>query len=280
MNNKTWLSNNWCELFWSDWQDLNADAVKTVAAGKGVYRVINAKTDLLFYVGQTKHLKDRIRLLLATYKDVIPYLDPHVAAQKFWAYHREDGYIFKFSYAETPKLSEEERQGLEDMLLWKYSDESGLTATANHGRTHPWYSASSQSTKRIRGAKLDKPHEYQIPPPLKLHGAPHDRDWLGLKWSDFMPFDLVKSGTRALYRISVRNSDEILYIGQTTDIKTRANAHSKKDWGHTDVEISFVEADAKTDNSSMLQLESNMLGIYYFQVRKPPMFQYKNNKKC
>jgi hypothetical protein len=82
------LTNDWCNLNWSNWVPFDGGDFKGLHAGAGLYRIRVADRPVLAYVGQTGHdlhqrLGDLRRNVLA---EAMPFNDPHTAAPSLWAW--------------------------------------------------------------------------------------------------------------------------------------------------------------------------------------------------
>jgi hypothetical protein len=211
----------------------------------------------------------------------MPFNDPHTAAPGLWALRVEDSMGFEFSVAPA-SLVYQERQCLEDMLLWKYRVEFGESTLCNHGRFHPKYSRSGPRKSAKRGEKLPtgqtNPAGGPSVLPLLLNGKPQDSDWMGLSWVALEPLRSIdqrsivkKSG---LYKILDSSTYQLLYVGETRGLSNRIKAHSLGSWGHFDPLVSYhVLADNILDHQ-LREMETDLIGSYYEISGKPPVFQY------
>lgn len=110
------------DLAWSDWHSLNPTEgeLSTIPMTAGLYRIRHHHYSDLEYIGQTgRSLRGRIGALARnTYKEEMPYRDPHTAAPCLWAIRQEDGPAFSVSYTSPPNASmDRKRKGLEAALI-------------------------------------------------------------------------------------------------------------------------------------------------------------------
>jgi hypothetical protein len=217
-----------------------------------------------------------------TMKDVMPFNDPHTVAPSLWAWKDAEGWDFECSVAEV-NLSKENREGLECYLLWLYRLEKGESTLCNHGRFHRDYMKSKGSTSKFRGGRLQDSvprnkscgRSFQ---PLPFIGDPISQYFMGLPWSDFI--DVKLGGTfstqRGVYRIKGAEDNALLYIGQSTNIRNRIKAHSKKDWGHKII-ASYYGIE-EVEDFQLKEIENDLIGGYYSLNHCVPLFQFKNLK--
>jgi hypothetical protein len=211
----------------------------------------------------------------------MPFNDPHTAAPGHWVLRVENGMTFECSAAPS-ELGHQERQCLEDMLLWKHRVEFGESTLCNHGRFHPNYSRSGSRESGKRGEKLPRgeinPASGSSTQPLQLNGKPQDIDWMGLSWSNMVELYTIdhlsipeKNG---LYKLLDVADSRLLYVGETRQLQNRIKSHSLKSWGHFEPLVSYhVLADDVLDHH-LREMETDLIGSYYKISGKPPVFQY------
>ena len=106
---------------------------------------------------------------------------------------------------------------------------------------------------------------------------PYDfEDWMGLQWHTPQKLhsgSIQKAAAaKGLYKIF--SKDELLYIGQSANIKSRLYAHAKKDWNEEHVFYSFFNLPDELLPHQLKELENDLLGAYYFQFGTVPRIQY------
>jgi hypothetical protein len=140
------------------------------------------------------------------------------------------------------------RKGMESFLLYKYRQERGESTLCNFGRFHPRYRKSTTRKEGRRGGKLagdqkDNPAGWPSLTPLEIEGRPGDSDWMGLEWAASVPLDAehiagVRPGA-GLYLLMDAGSREILYIGQSADLKKSLLNPCRKSGDDRDLKFSY-----------------------------------------
>ena len=242
-----YLDKNWCGLHWSPWLNfVDKQFLSQIPSLPGVYRVKGKGQQRLYYIGQTgRTLKNRLReLVKTTYQEVMPFNDPHTAAPSLWAWRDAEDIEFEVSTASV-NLEKRLREGLECYLLWQYRLEAGESTLCNHGRFHPSYKKSRNRSTSMRGYRLPagevNPAGGASVRPLVLQKKPSDNDWMGLQWSDA---DELKSKNmelvpkaNGLYKLM--GGEQLLYIGQTTNLRNRLISYLGKKWDGKLIKFSF-----------------------------------------
>lgn len=253
-----------------------------------MYRIRPAGGDVLAYIGQTgRSLRERLSSLCRhALSPVMPFNDPHTAAPSLWAIRHSEGVDFECSAASagTPKRL---REGLECYLLWKYRQERGESTLCNHGRFHALYYKSGPRSSNRRGGLLaggmSNPAGGASLPALPFTGSPPDRDWMGLGWSPLKTLDSVgvSSAPRlpGLYKLLSQAGDELLYVGQSMDLKARLMAHRRVDWGVPPTAFSYAALDGSVLPYQLKELENDLIAGFYRRTRDVPSFQFSNSHK-
>ena len=278
----SYFSLKWCKLDWTSWIRINAgrDERRTIPNSQGVYRVRPKGQDFLVYIGQTNHLKRRTGMLaLNSYKNEMPWNDPHTAAPNLWAWRQEKGWEYEVSVSSTPELTRQNREGLECLLLWKYRLENGESTICNHGKFNPNYTKSSDKARGKKGRKL-LPNEQRNPAwgpshlPLKHLRTHESNDWMGLVWTEFVGFDDLNNvpALPGIYKIVEVNNNGLLYIGETKNLKNRLKTHKKK---FPNEAFSYCELSNKAPRYQRLEMENDLIGHYYDITGKTPAYQFK-----
>ena len=277
-----YFSKDWCGLTWTNWIKLKAgiEERKIIPKLQGVYRVRPMGENFLVYIGQTNHLKRRTGMLaLTSYKNEMPWNDPHTAAPNLWAWRQEKGWEYEVSVALTLELTRLSREGLECLLLWKYRLENGESTVCNHGRFNPNYTKSSDKTRGKKGRKLllNEPRNPAWGPshlPLNHFRTYESNDWMGLVWTEFVGFNDSKNVPTlpGIYKIVEVKNNELLYIGETKNLKNRLKTHKKK---FSKEAFSYSKLVVEMPRYQRLEIENDLIGQYYDTTGKAPAFQFK-----
>ena len=247
----------------------------------GFYRVRALGRDELFYIGQTgRTLRERVRdLIRNSMKDDMPYNDPHTAGPSLWAWRDAEALIFEVSCS-TSNMDTRERKGYEDYLLWRYHLEKGDSTLCNHGRFHPLYEKSRNRSSGFRGGRLKEglnSASGRSLEPLKRIGISGEPGWMGLSWISGGELLQLKPSTipekKGLYLIL---GEEMLYIGQSNNLRDRLKTHQKKDWRLEGVRCSYYPMPDDTLPHQIKEYESNLIGAYYEETESIPKHQYAN----
>ena len=281
---------NWCKLNWTDWYPLDGQRkpFQNIPQTMGFYRICSKEYKQLMYIGQTgKSLRGRIRMLSRnTYRDVMPFDDPHTAAPNLWAYRIEENLSYFFSVADL-NLEYNHRQAFEDMLIWQHRVIYGESTIANHGRFHPRYTKSKSRKRGIVGRKLEENEHDNLAggpshKPLSLKNKPNEKDWMGLNWSDLTNFKSINFESipinNGLYKIYDLETEDLLYVGETNDLRNRIRYHLKKNWQDYNPSIAYVYFNNILPKYQLRELETDLIGAYYHDYNKPPIFQYNPPK--
>ena len=178
------------------------------------------------------------------------------------------------------------REALECFLLWQYRLEHGSSTLCNHGRFHPGYAKSRDRSSDVRGGRLPagqtNPAGGPSMAPLQPHGQAVDVDWMGLRWA-------LVQGLRAsagqigvpapgIYKLLTPEAQEVLYIGETRNLRNRLRVHASVDWGCEAV-CSWVALPDARHPYQRHEMENDLIGSYYGQTRTAPRFQFANGRR-
>jgi predicted GIY-YIG superfamily endonuclease len=280
-----YFSTNWCSLNWATWIRLKTkrEARRIIPNSQGVYRVRPKGKDFLVYVGQTNQLKRRTGMLaLNSYKQEMPWNDPHPAAPNLWVWRQEQGWDYEVSVAATPALTRQNREGLECLLLCKYRLERGESTLCNHGRFHPNYIKSSNKLKGQRGRKLD-PSEPRNPaggpscPPLRPLNTHTSSDWMGLSWTEVEKLKTASllPANPGVYKLVDLAKQELLYVGETDNLRSRLNQHKRK---FLEAAFSYANLSPEMLHYERLEIENDLIGYHYYMTGKSPICQFRKEK--
>jgi len=286
------LSHDWCRLAWTPWAPFKVQhpLFSLLPLGPGVYRVRPVGQSRLVYIGQTgRSVRGRLGdLCRTTLRNplIMPFDDPHTAAPSLWALKEAEGMDFECSGAPVA-VPKQVREAMECYLLWQYRLESGESTLCNHGRFHPRYLKSGVRKSGVVGRRLHD--EDPINPaggpsaaPLQPQGHPADSAWAGREWSNLRPLtprNIVSIPPRpGLYKLLAAGCQEALYIGQSRNLRSRLSSHSRKPWRDETVLFSFSALANNTLPHQLRELENDLIGAYYEQTCKAPVFQFLNHK--
>jgi len=288
MAERTYLCSSWCDLTWSDWVPFGefSERKAVLPLEPGVYRVRPVDRDCLMYIGQTgRTLRQRLSELSKYWKTpkLMPYNDPHTAAPSLWAWRDATGLDFECSGAPLPTpVDAHVREAVECYLLWRYRLEYGSSPLCNFGRFHPDYRKSRDRSSGQRGGQLPEgvinPAGGPSLPPLRPVGSPCSTDWMTLHWSESRPLHRSPDVPRqpGLYRILSTEDEDVIYIGQSVDIRARLSTHAHKKWGKSEVEYSYVACSPDILPHQLKELENDLIAGYYAKERRVPVYQFTN----
>ncbi len=280
---------SWCSLSWTPWVpfDSSQNEFKIIPSEPGLYRVRPLGKEVLMYIGETQRsVRERLNELRHNLKDKkqMPWNDPHTAAPSLWAWRDAEVYVFECSAAPL-HVSRNERKGWESYLLASYRQQCGESTLCNFGRFHKRYRKSTNRKKGIRGRKLenfepDNPAGGLSCPPLQIKGKPGDQDWMSLAWSkkEQLNKENIKKipKTNGLYLLFEENSEDILYIGQSTNCSNRLAEHSRKILNEKKLYFSLVIFKKTLLPYNLLELENDLIGNYFQTYQTTPLFQFGN----
>lgn len=283
-----YLSYEWCALPWSPWVPFTAtrQVFQRIPDEPGLYRIRPAGKDFLMYVGETRRaVHQRLHELRIELKgaDRMPWSEPHTESPGLWAWHDAEGYEYECSAAPLD-ASTNGRRGMEAFLLYRYRQERGESPLCNFGRFHPRYRRSTTRKENVRGGKLaegqkDNPAGGPGLLPLTPAGVPGDRNWMGLSWS--IPEPLVPEKIQGVperqgvYIMSDAGSQEIVSIGQSMNCARRLLDNSSRSWDDSEILFSYHIPEKPVPQHQLRELEGDLIGNYYEQHRKAPVFQFR-----
>lgn len=289
-----WIASTWGELPWTPWISFSRPSdFRDLPSSPGMYRIRALNGNTLFYLGETgRSLRERLGdLRRNTMKDTMPYNDPHTAAPSLWAWRHAESVEFECSAAPVALANDQEearrlREGLEFYLLWQYRLETGSSTQCNHGRFHARYVKSTDRKKGFQGYRLsdeepDNPAGGPSLSPLQLIATPLAPNWMGLAWSAFTPLEngALSSVPKlpGVYKIVDQDSEALLYVGESKNLRNRLATHAVKDWQSPTVFFSYVEFPDDTPSYQRHEIENDLLGGFYAQTRQIPLFQLINH---
>ncbi len=279
-------ANDWMGLNWSEWTSLNPDdnQLSTIDTEPGLYRVKHKKRNGLEYIGETgRSTRGRVMALgRNTYKEQMPFRDPHTAAPCLWAVVDQYGPGLKVSTV-TPELAEDkqQRKGLEETLIMLSRQKMGRSPTANFGRIIEGYSQSSYRKGGYVGGLLK---EGQIEPNTQKGRGPVSWknvesvtgiNWMGISWShprqlkERLDHNYPNAG---VYRIWRPNKESLSYIGETRSFQNRMRKHQKTFGG--DALFSVASPSGMDAKHRRTEVETDLIGAHYLVNGVPPLSQF------
>lgn len=282
----TFVKLSWCGLRWSEWIPFDEFSQKKAAlpAEPGIYRIRPVDGDYLMYIGQTgRTLRQRLSELSKYRKtsELMPYNDPHTAAPSLWAWRDATGLDFECSGTPLPiTTNTRAREVIECYLLWQYRLEYGSSTLCNFGRFHPNYRKSKDRSSRQRGGRLPEgitnPAGGASLPPLWPVGSPCSADWMALQWNEFQALHRAPDIPRrpGLYRIMSIEDDDVIYIGQSANLRARLSTHAQKEWGVTGVAYSYVACSPDILPHQLKEWENDLIAGYYAKEKRAPIHQF------
>ena len=268
-------SQNWSSLHWTEWVPFHGGDFKALPTAAGIYRVRVRDQNQLAYIGQTgRNLRERLSdLRRNTLAKEMPFNDPHTAAPSLWAWRDAEGYEYECS-AFTSGADAQNRQAIECWLLWQYRLESGGSTLCNHGHFHPHYVKSKDRKTGFRGHRLEAPGDH-IQSTTGLTNS--DDGSMGLDWTDWQQLDeLDVPNSPGVYRIA--DGTQVIYIGESSGLRSRLNAHARTDWGCERPSASYCVLSPDTPKQHLHEIENDLIAGHYHPHGSPPAMQFRDTK--
>jgi hypothetical protein len=178
--------------------------------------------------------------------------------------------------------SDSGRRGMESFLLYRYRQENGESPVCNFGRFPARYRRSSTKNEGRRGGKLadgqkDNPAGGPSQPPLIPSGTPGEGDWMGLAWSAPAPLDAeqLKGVPEGQGFYLLLDGKEVILIGRAENLSSQLAGQAARGWEGTAIAFSFHAIGEPLLPHQLRELENDLVGNYYEQYRKPPVFQFR-----
>lgn len=255
----------------------------------GLYRIRHPKFARLVYIGESSKVRRRMSTLAnKIQQEKMPYRDPHTAAMSLWSYINEYGGSFEVSWIE-PEYADQKRwrKGMEAGLLCLYRLNEGNSTISNYGRIHPGYTKSKRRKTGVRGGKVEdhsmnrneaKPHPKSS---WFDYSNPRSKTWMGYHWSEkysLRAHEQVSYPDNIVYRLTQPVRDhELAYIGETSDPVNRMRGHYN-DFGD-EVAFEFTSTGYMNAKSRRLEVETDLIGVYYLIYGYPPSEQFTDEYK-
>jgi hypothetical protein len=172
-------------------------------------------------------------------------------------------------------------------LLCQYRQEHGESTLCNFGRFHPRYRRSTNRKENKRGGKLeenhlDNPAGGPSIKPLPAMGTPGERYWMGIGWIGKLPLDgesvsLVPPGA-GLYLLFERDTQNLVYIGQSADCAHRLRSHAMQLLDEKDMLFSYFIEKKPLLPHNLKEQENDLIGNYFDIYRKAPRYQFGKSR--
>jgi hypothetical protein len=229
------------EHLWSDWIPLQENWNVFPSSG-GLYRIRLDFEEQWLYLGQTSHLRNRLKMLKNAFRDEMPYAAPHTAGPALYAYrHLYPDATLEASFC-VLDIPEQTRLAMESLAIALHRQTYQQSPRAQFGRMPTGWKASSGNSaqlvtrgQRFRGGPIDYADESHLPDiapagPL-TNGAVGNTTWLNLSWSEWVPCAVASTicgSSEGIYCISAtEQGSELLFIGQGKIVQ-RVAAYKKR----------------------------------------------------
>ena len=100
---------------------------------------------------------------------------------------------------------------------------------------------------------------------------------MGLDWSDWQQLDeLAVLNSPGVYRIA--EGTRVIYIGESSGLRSRLNAHKRTDWGCYRPLASFCVLTPDAPKQHLHEIENDLIAGHYHSHGSPPAMQFLNAK--
>lgn len=221
------LSQLLTEQIWSPWQPLQA-CWNTLSTSGGLYRIRLDHEEQWLYLGQTSHLRNRVKMLKNIYHDKMPYTAPHTAGPALYAYR----HLYPDATLEVSvcilDVPQQTRLAMESLAIALHRQIYQQSPRCQFGRMPPeWKKSSGNSVqlvtcgKRFRGGPTNTPDESHLPDiaptGILTQGDVGTATWLNLAWSKWTPSavsDVACGPAVGLYCLSSSDqTPDLLFVG-------------------------------------------------------------------
>jgi len=98
-----------------------------------------------------------------------------------------------------------------------------------------------------------------------------------LEWFEWQQLDqFVAPNSPGAYRIA--DGTRVIYIGETSGLRSRLNAHARTYWGCERPLASFCVLPPNTPEQHRHEIENDLIAGHYHSHGSPPAMQFRNNK--
>jgi hypothetical protein len=100
---------------------------------------------------------------------------------------------------------------------------------------------------------------------------------MGLDWSEWQQLDeLAVPNSPGVYRIA--NGPRVIYIGESSGLRSRFNARTRTDWGGYRPLASFCVLIPDTPKQHLHEIENDLSAGHFHLHGSPPALQFRNAK--
>ena len=104
-----------------------------------------------------------------------------------------------------------------------------------------------------------------------------------LEWSPSYRFETrtlrANPERPGLYKILDLQTDQLLYVGETQNLRSRMNAHRRRFRRFPEARYAYTVVDERLLPHQRRELETDLLGSHDTQFQKPPLFQYERTQE-
>ncbi|GER89726.1 hypothetical protein KDW_38880 [Dictyobacter vulcani] len=101
---------------------------------------------------------------------------------------------------------------------------------------------------------------------------------MGLPWSQAYSLDSPNlqniASSPGSYKVLNEDNGQLLFVGTSTDIRSRFQAHMRKNWHCPNPVFSFASLSSDLLPHQFAEIENDLLGSYYAQAHTLPAFQF------
>jgi predicted GIY-YIG superfamily endonuclease len=98
-------------------------------------------------------------------------------------------------------------------------------------------------------------------------------DWMGLSWTEFEKLKTVGllPANPAVYKLVDLANQELLYLGETDNLRSRLNQHKKK---FLKAAFSYVNLSSEMLQYKRLEIKNDLIGYHYYITGKSPIWRF------
>jgi hypothetical protein len=117
-------------------------------------------------------------------------------------------------------------------------------------------------------------------PPFTSGGRPGDTNWMGLSFSGTTRLNAEGLKTTptlsGVYTLIDDGSGEIIYLGESLNLKNRLKQHSTCGWEGRKVVFAFHSFNQGIQKFNLKEIENDLIGSYFKFVGDVPVYQFGN----
>lgn len=276
-----YLEEDWCGLDWSEWYPLHEgrSLAKGLGKGPGIYRIRDPDKNTLAYIGQSgRCLRKNLEVLRdeSSAKRVAPD-SKHFASPCVFVYNKVKDVDVEVSTLSF-KGNDPERLATECFLIWNYRHEAGSSPRCNLGKFHEGFEMTVDDDG-VKVRKLDVSEESDYPSIAPLdHDEPFaSEEWMGLRWTEWLPLD--KKTVKAMddeicfLRLADDGINELKRVDHTESLKETLAGHLKEKWSKKALfSISFRGLDLPPIH--IAEIRNDLIAGYYLETSEAPTAQF------